>query len=251
MPNRILREGILSSERVDKIADDPAYEVLYRRLFSVVDDYGRFSGDPRIIRAAIYPLRLDSQPASKIRDHIAACEEAGLLMTYLVDGKPYLELSDFHQRLRRMVSKYPSPTAVTRRSPDSEVRLESESESESEVESEVEIETEEEDETERGAKFNSEIAFEELWQAYPASGRTKRPLAEYEYDAVIQSAPSEEELHREIMAAVTGKWRDSKLWSGGFVTGLGEFIRLRRWIEDPEPAIAKVNIDLKEWYSNK
>ena len=238
MPNRILREGILSSERVDKIADDPAYEVFYRRLFSVVDDYGRFSGDPRIIRAAIYPLRLDSQPASKIRDHIAACEEAGLLMTYLVDGKPYLELSDFHQRLRRMVSKYPSPTAVTRRSPDSEVRLESESESE--VESEVEIETEEEDETERGPKFNSEIAFEELWQAYPARGRTKRPLAESEYDAVIQSAPSQEELHREIMAAVTGTWKDSKLWSGGFITSLGEFLRLRRWVEEPEPAVAAI-----------
>jgi hypothetical protein len=41
MPVRILREGILTSERVDTLS--PAAEVFYRRLMSVVDDFGRFS----------------------------------------------------------------------------------------------------------------------------------------------------------------------------------------------------------------
>ncbi len=57
MPVRVLREGILTSERVDKLSL-PA-EVLYRRLMSVVDDFGRFSGNPKLLRAACYPLRLD------------------------------------------------------------------------------------------------------------------------------------------------------------------------------------------------
>lgn len=248
MPNRIIREGILSSERVDKIAEDPVCEVFYRRLQSVVDDYGRFSGDPRILRAALYPLRLDSQPESKILDHIEACEEAGLLITYLVNGKRYLELSDFRQRLRRMVSKYPGPPAVGRPSPDREVRLESESESEveSESESEVESETEDEDEIEMVTTFKSDIAFQQLWEAYPAEGRTKRPLAESEYAVVMQTAANQEELHREIMDAVTGKWKSSKLWSDGYITSLGEFIRLHRWLEDPVPPAAAVSC-IRDW----
>jgi len=141
MPNRIIREGILSSERVDEIAEDSACEIFYRRLFSVVDDFGRFSGDPRMIRAALYPLRLDSVPACKISEFIAACEAAGLLITYAVEGKPYLELLDFRQRLRRMVSKYPPRLKVNGQSSDGEVRPESESESESETEVESETET--------------------------------------------------------------------------------------------------------------
>jgi hypothetical protein len=139
MPNRIIRDGILSSDRVDKIAEDPACEIFYRRLFSVVDDFGRFSGDNRIIRAALYPLRLDAVPESKICEYVTACEAAGLLVTYAVDGKPYLELLDFRQRLRRMVSKYPPRlTAANGQSPDGEVRPESEVESETEVEDETE-----------------------------------------------------------------------------------------------------------------
>jgi len=44
-----------------------------------------------------------------------------------------------------------------------------------------------------------------------------------------------EALHREIMAAVRGAWASSKLWADGYVPGLGEFLRLERWREDPEP----------------
>lgn len=237
MPNRIVREGILSSERVDKIAENPACEVFYRRLLNVADDFGRFSSDPRIVRAALYPLRLDSHPESEIRDHIGACEEAGLLITYLVNGKPYLELSDFRQRLRRMVSKYAGPPTVRRRSTDGEVLLESESESESESEAEVESETEGEDEIEMDNTFKLDVAFDELWQAYPAKGRTKRPLAEAEFATAIESASNPHELHRQIVDAVTGKWKGSRLWAEGFVAGLGEFLRLRRWMEDPEPKL--------------
>ncbi len=40
MPNRVIREGILNSQRVNKLTE-PA-ELFYRRLMSVVDDFGRF-----------------------------------------------------------------------------------------------------------------------------------------------------------------------------------------------------------------
>jgi hypothetical protein len=139
MPNRVLREGILSSERVNKIANNPATEVFYRRLHSVADDYGRYSGDPRILRAACYPLMLDSVRHADVLHWLDECATAGLLVLYKVNEKPYLEIVDFKQTLRIKRSKYPAPAkqtheACTASAPhtDSICVPESESESESE-----------------------------------------------------------------------------------------------------------------------
>lgn len=109
MPNRILREGILSSHRVNKIAVDPTAEVLYRRLYSIVDDFGRFSADLSLIRSACYPLMLDSAKEGSIQKRLLKCVDAGLVRLYSVQGKSYLELIDFNQKLRIKRSKYPSP----------------------------------------------------------------------------------------------------------------------------------------------
>lgn len=57
MPVRLVREGILTSESVDQLSDQA--EIFYRRLMSVVDDFGLYHGNPKLLRAACYPLRLD------------------------------------------------------------------------------------------------------------------------------------------------------------------------------------------------
>ena len=113
MANRILRDGILTSERVNQIADDPSKEVFYRRTFSVVDDFGRYHAHPSLLRAALYPLRLDQVTDEDIQDHLSSCELAGLLQTYESGGKRYLQLNDFRQQLRAMKSKFPSPDGRT------------------------------------------------------------------------------------------------------------------------------------------
>lgn len=109
MPSRILREGILSSERVNVIAGEPPVEVTYRRLYSVADDFGRFTAHPSLVRAAIYPLRLDQYTDATICEHLACCESAGLIRLYAVEGKSYLELLNFNQRTRAQKSKFPPP----------------------------------------------------------------------------------------------------------------------------------------------
>ena len=113
MPNRILREGILSSERVDRIAGEPPVEVTYRRLYSVADDFGRFTAHPSLVRAAIYPLRLDAYTDAQISEHLRVCESAGLIRLYAVEDKPYLEVLSFKQRTRAKRSKYPAPEGHT------------------------------------------------------------------------------------------------------------------------------------------
>lgn len=108
MPNRILREGILTSERVDAL-QNWASEVFYRRLHSVVDDFGRYYANPSLLRAACYPLRLDKVSNADIGKWLSDCESAALVSTYEIDGKRFLQLRDFRQQRRAQVSKYPPP----------------------------------------------------------------------------------------------------------------------------------------------
>jgi hypothetical protein len=107
MPNRILREGILTSERIAGLGW-PA-EVFYRRLMSVVDDFGRYWAKPELLRAGCYPLHLDRVGNSDIGKWLDACRKAALVRTYTVAGKEYLELLDFRQQVRAKESKYPAP----------------------------------------------------------------------------------------------------------------------------------------------
>lgn len=141
MPDRILRSNILTSDSVNQLSW-PA-EVFYRRLMSVVDDYGRYEGRPSILRAALYPLQLEKVSASDVVKWMGECSEAGLVRRYTVDSKDYLEICKFQQRLRAMKSRYPPPpnsrghlTADVDRPPPEEKRDGRESESESETEGE-------------------------------------------------------------------------------------------------------------------
>ena len=107
MPNRIIREGILSSERVNALSESE--ELFYRRLMSVVDDYGRYSTNPMLLRAACYPMKLDTKTEAQISEYIASCWKVGLIKVYRVGSKSYLQVEDFHQRTRIMKSKFPAP----------------------------------------------------------------------------------------------------------------------------------------------
>lgn len=108
MPNRILREGILTSERVDSLASW-ASEVFYRRLISVVDDFGRYYANPSLLRAACYPLKLDKVSNADVEKWLAECAGAALVSTYEIDGKRYLQVLDFRQHQRAAASKFPQP----------------------------------------------------------------------------------------------------------------------------------------------
>jgi uncharacterized phage protein (TIGR02220 family) len=99
----------LTSERVDLLS--PAAEVFYRRLMSVVDDFGRYSANPKLLRAACYPLRLDTVKDADVAQWLEEVASANLAIVYEVLGKHYLELADFRQQVRAKESKCPNPIA--------------------------------------------------------------------------------------------------------------------------------------------
>ena len=107
MPNRILREGILSSERINSLS--PGAELFYRRVMSIVDDFGRIEAQMQLLRAKCYPLQLDRVTVDDIGAWLSECSSAAdsLITLYTVNGKKYLQLNNFGQRKR--ASKCPSP----------------------------------------------------------------------------------------------------------------------------------------------
>ena len=106
MPTRLLREGIISSDRVNKLSAEG--EVFYRRMMSKVDDHGLFDARPSILRASLYPLRLESVTENNCEQWLTECVNAKLILIYQILGKPYLRMLDTKWKARSE-AKYPLP----------------------------------------------------------------------------------------------------------------------------------------------
>lgn len=113
MPNRYVREDILDSDRVDALSAEA--EVFYRRLMNKADDYGRFHGDWRKLRAALYPLRVEKITEKFIERLLVECNQVidgrPLVTIYFSEGRRYLEITNFKQQIRSD-SKFPSSNSV-------------------------------------------------------------------------------------------------------------------------------------------
>jgi hypothetical protein len=140
MPSRIIREGWLESERINEL-DAPA-ERFFLRLCLRADDYGRFHANPTLLKSSLFPLREDVR-STDIPRWLAACEKAGLVRCYEVDGKRFVEIGRFDQRTRAKVSKFPSPPPLGGQLPDTcpadggHPRTEANAESDSETDANI------------------------------------------------------------------------------------------------------------------
>ena len=113
MPNRIIRETILTSRAVNSLTAEE--EVFYRRLMSIVDDWGRCEADEDMLLAQLYPLQLSRRTAAdcgRLLSRVSSVRTTDgdpLVLVYTVDGRKYLQISHFNQRSRHRESKFPSP----------------------------------------------------------------------------------------------------------------------------------------------
>jgi hypothetical protein len=105
MPTRVLRDWTDSLKFEDLSAEA---ERLFVRLKMKADDFGRFHADPRLIRAACFPLSTNIE-VNDVSAGLSALEDAGLLEICEAKGRRYLALNNFRQRLRTMNGKFPPP----------------------------------------------------------------------------------------------------------------------------------------------
>lgn len=110
MPSRIIREGINTSLAVNGLSSGA--EIFYRRLLNAVDDFGRYHAMPQLLRAALFPLKIDVVKDAHVGGWLAETVKQGLVRAYTHDGVPYLEVVKFGQQVRAKKSKYPHPPST-------------------------------------------------------------------------------------------------------------------------------------------
>lgn len=105
MANRILRDWT-ASESIDRLSEGA--ERFFTRLIMKADDFGCFYGNPKLLLSALFPLR--NYSLAKVIGWRNECWDAGVIEVYNVEGKDYVRIKEFGQRLRIMNSKFPQPS---------------------------------------------------------------------------------------------------------------------------------------------
>lgn len=106
MPNRYIREDAIESEPVNALCWHA--EVFWRRLLNRVDDFGRYTAHPALLRSSLFPMQIAKVSEEDVARLLAECEEKGLVFTYAVGGKRYLVMNKWEQG-RAKESKHPAP----------------------------------------------------------------------------------------------------------------------------------------------
>lgn len=112
MPNRIIKESIRTSKSVNTLSDFQFRVWLY--LITYVDDYGRGSADPELLKGFVFPRRRGVTEA-QIEKALADLANIGMITLYEVDGESFFCFPNWgaHQRIQQKKSKFPEPNEVT------------------------------------------------------------------------------------------------------------------------------------------
>ena len=113
MPTRDIKESCRTSRTLAKIS--AGAERLFWRLTTYADDYGRMPADADVVRAACFPVMLDTVRQVQISGWLDELATVDLIRFYAgADGKRYAFFPTWakHQRTRAKHSKYPAPTSA-------------------------------------------------------------------------------------------------------------------------------------------
>lgn len=107
MSNQIQHQAVLENDAVNKLS--LMAEMFLHRLLNAVDRYGCFDARIPILRAKLFPLKLDDVTPAQLSEWLTECVNAGLIQLYEVNGQPYLQVSGFKRRLGAVKGAYPPP----------------------------------------------------------------------------------------------------------------------------------------------
>lgn len=108
MGNRIIKDTIRTSKTVNFMTDFQFRVWVY--LITYVDDYGRGSADPELIKGLVFPRR-KRLTESDIEKALSELAGMGCISLYDVDGESYFYFPSWgkHQRIQTKKSKFPAP----------------------------------------------------------------------------------------------------------------------------------------------
>ena len=94
MPNRVIRDSILTSRQVARL--DWFQQALFVRLILGCDDYGRYYGAPDIICGHLFSTS-SGVTQELVAEGLGKLEEEGLIVTYQVEGRNLLRPAPVEQ----------------------------------------------------------------------------------------------------------------------------------------------------------
>ena len=97
MPNRILKESILTDKKFNMLS--LLEESIYHRLLVSVDDYGVLYADPTLLSHILFPRKTDID-GETIRKSLKHMEKLGLLCIYMANEEEYLKICSWENDQR-------------------------------------------------------------------------------------------------------------------------------------------------------
>ena len=222
MPNRMIKDSIHNSEKVNAMTDFQFR--LWISLITYVDDYGRGDARPAIIKGNCFPLR-ERLTTKDIENALMGLAGIGCVVLYTVDGRPYLCFPNWerHQTIRNKRSKFPAPDECDLQSIESNcnqayanVPVIQSNPNQSETESESKQEPRED-------------AFDVFWNAYP-----KKVGKE-----AARKAFAKVKVPVETLTAAIQRQKGSDQWSrdnGQYIPNPATWLNQGRWEDELAPA---------------
>lgn len=224
MGNRMIKETIRTSRTVNNMTDFQFRLWMY--LITYVDDFGRGSADPELLKGLVFPRR-KRVTESDIRTALAELAGMGCVNLYDVDGEPYFYFPNWgeHQRMRTKREKFPAPAAIC-----GELRQSAASCGEMPPETkpnQTELETELETETKPNSLARDDL-FDEFWSLYPK--KTSKQEARKSFAKLKVTT----DLFEKIKAALSAQ-KQSKQWqreNGQYIPYPATWLNQRRWEDE-------------------
>lgn len=246
MPTRILRDWT-DSQHVEGLSADE--ERLFTRLIMKADDYGRYHADVRLVRAGCFPL-LTNIRDTDISRWIAACEKAGLIVVYSVNGRSYLSIVEFRQRTRQETAKFPAPDGLPPdwkpargcRMPDSCQTVDRQPSDNGVLLTEAQAQSKAHGSAAADAYPPGMLS---VWKAAPKIGRERSSRDEV---LKVWKELKLEPIAAEVVRALERekKTRDWMKENGEFIQGLHLWLKRKRWLEVDEPELM-TSLAVKDW----
>lgn len=225
MPNRIIKESIRTSKTINQLTDFQFRMWIY--LITYVDDYGRGSADPELIKGFVFPRR-NRITESDIKKTLAELAGMGCINLYDVDGESFFYFPNWgeHQRIQTKKSKFPEPqpkndtyrdsqnsTVVHGDPPPESNPIQSESNTKYESKSKSESES-------KGAS-----AFDVFWKAYPK--KIGKIAAKKAFDKV--KIPVETLVQAIDQQKCSEQWRKN---NGQYIPNPATWLNQGRWEDE-------------------
>jgi hypothetical protein len=240
MPNRILRDWTDSYLFRDLSCEA---ESLFARLIMKADDFGNFHGAGGAIGAICFPLGVKIN----VQECVEELSRAGVITLYEVNGRKYLHINNFGQRLRNHTRKFPEPPNGTEKNTmtapcqriDNQMTAPCQPNDRALSTLEKRIEEKRIEENTIPPKSGRDIAgeFERFWEAYPDHRKTKKVSTQREWSmASFRLPPIEVILQALENHKASEEWQKEE---GKFVTSPLNWISEQSWNERKQPGKKK------------